>query len=144
MREPLPLVLYYIPLKWNVCVKQVLLHESTENTKDFLLFLRAKSSSSNLLHSSRNVIIIGKGFKNLAFVRGLWPLTRDGYLSCHTSCDTWTQFLRSRLKGPFQIVNGYLLSGCVNVFTMRWVCIDEHWSHIYVFMKPGKTPVQTR
>ena len=22
--------------------------------------------------------------------------------------------------------------------------MDEHWSHIYVFMKPGKTPVQTR
>ena len=43
MREPLPLVLYYIPLMWNVCVKQVLLHESKENTKDFLLFLRAKT-----------------------------------------------------------------------------------------------------
>ena len=36
MREPLPRVLFYVPLMWNVCAMQVMLHESTDNTEDIM------------------------------------------------------------------------------------------------------------
>ena len=36
IRGPLPWVLFYIPLMWNVCAMKVMKHESTDNSEDIL------------------------------------------------------------------------------------------------------------
>ena len=35
-KGPLPWVLFYIQLMWNICAMQVMLHESTDNTEDIV------------------------------------------------------------------------------------------------------------
>jgi hypothetical protein len=59
-------------------------------------FIYGFTSRSRIFHLYGDVTIAGEGLQNLGLCSG--PLSREGSLSCHTSCDTGPRFFRSHPK----------------------------------------------
>ena len=45
-------------------------------------------------HSYRDLNITGEGLQILTYARHSWPLSSEGYLACHTYCDTGHPFIK--------------------------------------------------
>ena len=54
----------------------------------FVLLLCGLSSDSRYFHSYGDVAITFEGLQILSYDRHPWPLNSEGYLACHTYCDT--------------------------------------------------------
>ena len=62
------------------------------------------TSCSRIFHSNRDVTIVNTGLQRVCLFARRWrSLNREGSVSCHTQCDTWPRFTRSRPKNLFSL-----------------------------------------
>ena len=59
----------------------------------FLVVCWSLSSHSRSFHSYGDVTITGERLQILTDARHSWPLSNEGYLTCHTYCDTGLPFI---------------------------------------------------
>ena len=64
------------------------------------LFVWGILSNSKSLHSHGHVTIAGEGLQILTHNRQLWPLSSEGFLACHTHCDTGLPFIMVISEDP--------------------------------------------
>ena len=60
------------------------------------------SSHLRIFHSYGEVIITSEGVQILIYARYSWPLTSEGFLVCHTHCDTEHLFILVIFEDPWQ------------------------------------------
>ena len=72
------------------------------------------SFHSRIFYSYGDVTIADEGLQILTYARHSWPLSSEGYLSCHTYCYTGHPFIMVIYEDPW---HSYLLP---NVW--RWSC----------------------
>ena len=61
------------------------------NSLSLILFYG--SFLSRMFHSYGDVTITGEGLQILTFARISWPLSSEGYLTCHTYCNIGSPFV---------------------------------------------------
>ena len=54
-----------------------------------------------LFHSFVNVTIIGEELQFFTYARDSWPLSSEGFLACHTYCDTGHPFIMVISENPW-------------------------------------------
>ena len=77
------------------------------------LFVWSSSSDTRIFYSFGDVTISGEELQILTFARPLWPLSSEGFLSCHTFCDTGHLFIRDTLTLFLSLGSGAVTT-CLN------------------------------
>ena len=65
------------------------------------LFVCSLSSHSKIFHSYWHVTIAGEGLIILTYARHFRPLSSEGFLTCHTHCDTGVPFIMVIFEVPW-------------------------------------------
>ena len=86
-------------------------------------------SHSRIFHSYGDVTIAGEGLQILNYARHLWLLSSEGYVACHTYCDTEHPFIMLISEDPW------------HSHLMPSVC---QWNYHYLFLRFMSVAVRIR